>query len=76
MSRFIQITSTVIPQVDGAHADEFCLHALDEDGRVWRYVDDRFERTADGRLVYDADDRAKKLPPRWEALTSDRQGTP
>jgi hypothetical protein len=72
MPRFVQIASAVVPQVDGVHADEHLLHALDEDGRVWVYVDDRIERDEAGKPVYGADNRAKLLPPRWEPLSAEK----
>jgi hypothetical protein len=74
VSKFIQIVAAAIPQVDGAHPAEFSLHALDDDGRVWVYNKDRIEHMENGSPVYDENDRAKRLPPRWERLTDEREG--
>jgi hypothetical protein len=72
MSRFIQIVSAAVPASEGYHQRALYLYALDEDGRVWAYDDDRYERSADGSLKYDEHARPTRLPPCWVPLTDDR----
>lgn len=71
MTRFVQIASTYSPQVDGLRAGEHILHALDEDGVVWRHVVGEVERDEKENPIYEDEERTRirYVPPYWETLS-------